>query len=164
MHFFRKVDIAPVAGKLFLHHLPGMAGEPLADDLDHLKQFGVSQVVCLLPGEEIRSLAPDYHRALQAGKVPATVHRLNIPDGSAPTDEEGYADVVAEVVRALRRGRAILVHCRGGIGRTGTFATAVLLALGYQLDDALDRVEDAGSWPESGEQMAWLERKPRGEL
>ena len=156
---FRKVNLPHVPGKLFLHHLPGMRGEPVDEFLLAMRRIGVSQIVCLPPGDEIAALAPDYSTAIREGTVPAQVHMLSIDDGCAPADEEEYLAVVHQVAKALRAGRAIVVHCRGGIGRTGTFAVDVLVALGEDLDTALEAVADAGSQPETETQMQWLARR-----
>ena len=40
------------------------------------------------------------------------------------------------------------MHCHAGIGRTGTFSTCVLLALGLSAAEADDAVREAGSQPE----------------
>lgn len=60
------------------------------------------------------------------------------------------------VATELCEGGRLLVHCAGGVGRAGTFATAVLLALGESMPRALARVHTAGSRPESDEQRVLL--------
>ncbi len=44
----------------------------------------------------------------------------------------------------MREGKNVVVHCRGGLGRTGTVAACVLVALGnHSADEAIDAVRAA---------------------
>jgi len=56
--------------------------------------------------------------------------RFPIADCQAPSDIPAFAKSVRQVAEALRSGGAVAIHCGAGIGRTGTFAIGVLLALG----------------------------------
>jgi protein-tyrosine phosphatase len=49
-------------------------------------------------------------------------------------------------------GQNVLLHCAAGIGRTGTAAACVLKRLGLPVDEALQRVREAGSNPETAVQ------------
>ncbi len=40
----------------------------------------------------------------------------------------------------LRKGRDVLVHCKGGLGRAGTIAARLLIELGMEPATAIDRV------------------------
>lgn len=61
----------------------------------------------------------------------------------------------ATVLGLLRQGTGVVVHCRAGIGRTGTVIGAVQVALGHDRDEVtawLDRVQrrrGAPGWPEA---------------
>jgi protein-tyrosine phosphatase len=67
------------------------------------------------------------------------------------------------VVAELLASRGVVVHCRGGVGRSGFIAAGVLVALGRTPDQATRIVDraiskaDLGSWPESGWQRRFLE-------
>ena len=45
-----------------------------------------------------------------------------------------------EIRARLRRGGSILVHCRGGLGRTGLLGARLLVELGMTPDAAIQRV------------------------
>lgn len=44
--------------------------------------------------------------------------------------------------RALEAGRNVVVHCRGGLGQTGTVAACVLVALGHSAKEAVDTIRE----------------------
>ena len=62
-----------------------------------------------------------------------------------------------------------MIHCGAGVGRTGTFAVCLIIALGASGAEAREAVGLAGSHPETGGQedlIAWYEgfgrRSPNG--
>jgi protein-tyrosine phosphatase len=69
-----------------------------------------------------------------------------------PEDAAAFRTGIRQVTEALRDGDAVMLHCAAGLGRTGTTAACVLKALGLDTDDALQRVRDAGSNPQSAKQ------------
>lgn len=44
---------------------------------------------------------------------------------------------------SLRKGKSVVVHCKGGLGRAPTFACACLLYSGRTLDEAVKMVRIA---------------------
>jgi protein-tyrosine phosphatase len=63
------------------------------------------------------------------------VYYLPIPDECAP-DLADMEKALAWLDETIRSGKKVLTHCRHGIGRTGTFATAYLLKKGMDLKAA----------------------------
>jgi protein-tyrosine phosphatase/Fe-S-cluster containining protein len=68
------------------------------------------------------------------------VYYLPICDDEAPciTDLEPALDWLDE---AIYLGKKVLVHCRQGIGRTGTFVTSYLIRKGFSYKEARRRIE-----------------------
>ena len=73
------------------------------------------------------------------------VLRLPIVDVSAPTDAQaGDVDsLVRDVRAALKAGETVVIHCRGGRGRTGTIAAIVLTTFGHSASEAIAAVRQA---------------------
>ncbi|HYH10065.1 MAG TPA: protein-tyrosine phosphatase family protein [Thermoanaerobaculia bacterium] len=153
---FRTVELPDtITGKLFLHSMPGRS-EAFEAAREAIVGSGIAQVVCLAPNAEVVEKSPDYARAIESG-VPWRQVSHAIPDYGVPDDVDAFRKTVDDAAAALRRGENVLVHCAAGIGRTGTFAVAVLCRLGVALPEAGSRVKAAGSSAETKEQRAFLE-------
>jgi len=158
MNQFREVllpDMIP--GRLYLHSMPGRY-EHLREELAEVQRLRVSGIVSLVPLDEIREKSPEYIKAVEAGNLPCALWRHPVCDYQGPDDDRAFWELAVQVAALLRDGEKVLVHCGAGIGRTGMFAIAALLALGLAEDDARSRVEAAGSRPERPAQEAALRR------
>lgn len=151
---FREVRLPEgINGRLYLHSMPGRweSFEQAAAEVDRL---GIRTVVRLTPLHEVEANSPEYARVLRSGRLPWHERVLEVPDHGVPEDREAFLRLAEEIAQRLKEGEGVLVHCAAGIGRTGTFATCVLLALGLDVEEATRRVEQAGSCPERGQQEA----------
>ena len=150
---FRKLGLpAGVSGSLFLHSMPGR-NEPLEDAVAELRRLGISRIISLAPLSEIRTKSPAYGQAIEASALPAVLSSCPISDRGVPENRAEFLNSVDETASALRAGQKLLLHCGAGIGRTGTYAAAVLVRLGIPKDEALAEVGRAGSRPETTEQL-----------
>lgn len=152
----RPLDLpATVSGELWLTGLPD-------DDvrfqryLFETAEKGVTQLVILTEDHEIRDLAPAYARLLSSGGLTFSVMRLPIRDYGVPESVTAFRATAHGIAEALKRGERIVMHCRGGIGRTGLVAEAVLHELGVAPATSSMLVEAAGSKCETAEQLAFL--------
>jgi protein-tyrosine phosphatase len=154
----RAVDLPlGVPGSLWLHAMPGRA-EPVDALWAWARDVGLDAIVCLAGDGEIAARSPAYAEALAAGNGPCAIERLAIPDFGVPDDAEAFAGLAARIATRLREGRRVLIHCGAGIGRTGTLAVCVLLAMGYTRAAAEAAVRASGSHPETAAQqdlVAW---------
>jgi hypothetical protein len=122
-----------------------------------LKAAGFAQVMSLEPG----SYDPS----------PLTIsfadHLQDLVSGGPPANEVNekakMKKAVTATVDAWRNGQGVVVHCRGGRGRSGTVLGCVLRELGFgpaEVIGFLDRVHKARGkpgWPESPWQSALVE-------
>ena len=149
---FRRVDLpARIPGRLLLHSMPGRY-EAIESVWHQIERETVGAIVCLAEKEEIHEKSFEYARALEAGIVPCSVLRFEIPDRGAPEDRRAFWTLAGNVAQRLQLGEAVLIHCAGGVGRTATFAICVLLALGESASSARNVVSRAGSTVETATQ------------
>jgi protein-tyrosine phosphatase len=152
-----------VGGRLYLVAMPGTLG-PLERTWEDLRREGVQVLVCLAEPEEIRGKSAAYAAALEAQAVPCPVESFPVADFGVPDDREAFWALASSVGRRLTGGERVLIHCGAGIGRTGTLAACVLLALGEPPARAEQAVSAAGSHPETDAQralVAWCTARAR---
>ena len=65
---------------------------------------------------------------------------MNGPDISF---DNSWIKVVQNIVDRIQQGEHILVHCKGGLGRSGTIAALLLIELGIPNDKAIIQVRIA---------------------
>ena len=144
-------------GRVWLHAMPGR-DESWASFLADARRIDLDQVVCLTPLHEIAGLSPSYHGAIREGELPfGWIHLPMRNFGLALQADEFHAGL-GRIVERVRAGDDVLLHCAAGIGRTGTAAACLLKGLGLSADEALERVRDAGSDPQSALQSGLIHR------
>ena len=113
--------VLPAAGRLICGPRPS---RPFRAGLAALVDAGVSTIACLLDDHEMAELAAAYDTSA------LTILRYAIPDFGRPADAGGLAAFVNDLLDRLRRGETIYLHCRAGIGRTGTVLACLLKTAG----------------------------------
>lgn len=54
-----------------------------------------------------------------------------------------FVRMIESILDDVRAGRTVVIHCRGGLGRSGLVAASCLVALGQQPKEAIRRVRSA---------------------
>jgi hypothetical protein len=103
-----------------------------------LSRLAADAIACLVETHEVASRWPEYPRWLAEHDG---THALRYPIGDfgAPPLQR-FRPFLDSLVGRLRDGQGIVVHCAGGIGRSGTTAVAVLMLLGADSPAALRHV------------------------
>lgn len=81
--------------------------------------------------------------------------RKPITDHGIPRSAAQMAEILAELDAALESGRRVYVHCRAGIGRTGTVVACHLIARGLDNQAALAKLNQL--WQGSDRSDTWPE-------
>lgn len=130
-------------GALGLTILPGRRdyGRDLAEDLAVVKEGGISAVVCLLPQDELVAFGvPDLLERYAAAGL--EVYHLPIVD-QGMCSVEAMRQAGRWVDERVVKGARVLVHCTGGLGRSGCFAACWLVSRGLTAEAAIAEVRHA---------------------
>ena len=127
------------------------------EDLDTITRQGINAIVNLC-GEFC-----DLHQIEEQSGF--EVYYLPIPDECAP-DMEAMEEALQWLDEALYLKKKVLIHCRHGLGRTGTFVSAYLLRRGLGLKLTEKRLKVARVTPGSYSQWQLLRKygKQQGQL
>jgi predicted protein tyrosine phosphatase len=151
------IHALPVAGGILaIAPLPGGQGD-YAADLAHLREWRPAIVLSLTTRiEMIQTGAEGLGQMMQesgARWVHLPITDYGVPDAAATA---GWSAISADILRALSGGGRVLVHCKGGCGRSGMIALRLMIEAGEAPDNALKRLR--GLRPcaiETEDQMAW---------
>jgi len=159
---FRSLTLpAGVKGRVYLHSMPGRY-EKFEDTTSAIKDLKIDGVICLATEEEIRLKSPIYMKMIQANEHDWRQRMFPILNFGVPSDWDEFFQLSKDLSQHLLSGNNFLIHCGGGIGRTGTLAVGVLLFLGMEIEEAKEVATSAGSFPETTSQdqlLEWLELK-----
>jgi hypothetical protein len=136
-----------IPGKLLGGEYPGgESGEDTRLRVGALLEAGVDCFVNLTrPGE-----LPAYNTTLPAG---TWYFHLPILDHGLPVNPSYMRQILFALGGALRAGRCVYVHCRMGIGRTGTVLGCQLVQQGLSGEAALDELNRA--WQQCARSRRW---------
>ena len=131
-------------GKKIKSAFSGVWERDLDIDLQAIRDWGAQALVNLMEDHEYALLrVPNYVDTVKA--YPMAFYHLPITDVHPPDErfDELWKTAGPKLRQILLDGGKILLHCRGGLGRTGTVAAQLLVELGMSHQEAIRVVRTA---------------------
>ncbi len=124
--------------------LTGAWNRDLDTDLQAILDWGAKVLVTLMEDYELRQLGVS-EIGERASELGLEWYHLPIQDVSIPDSEfeKAWEEVSPILHKHLDAGEHVVLHCRGGLGRTGTIAARMLVETGETPQNALHRVRVA---------------------
>lgn len=155
-----------IPGKVLAGEHPTAATvEATRERLQRLMDAGVECFIDLTEPGEIKPYDAE---------IPFSIEYLRKPikDHGIPSQRAHMAEILDCIHDALQSGRCVYVHCRAGIGRTGTVIGCLLVERGLEGEGAIDELnrlwqqcERSQNWPsvpETDDQVGYVKKwKPR---
>lgn len=145
-----RVDFLPVAaldlrGRVGMTLAPGKKAPGASGRWDRSLEADLDRIRNVFRAGVLVSLVEDHELdALGIGALPAAcarhgldLVRFPIADGGVPASSAAFDALVADIVARATDGWNIVIHCRGGLGRTGLVAAACLVTRGHTPASAL---------------------------
>lgn len=145
--------VPDVPGRVGLTFCPGKKGDALYGgawdrnlglDLAVINDWEAAAVVTVMEAEEF-SLLGVPELPLEMKSQPFRWFHLQVRDSDIPDQrfEQAWPQVHTELAKILHAGGNIVIHCRGGLGRTGMVAALLLVEQGISPDEAILMVRSA---------------------
>lgn len=137
----------PGAGSIGITHCPGRRhvdahGRPwrrsLQVDLAAITSWGAVAIVSLVESQEFAQLGvPDFSNQVRASGL--RWFHMAIPNMSPPGTPFNQAWMAHghDILEILAKGDRLIVHCAGGLGRTGMIAAKLMTTFGMPPEDAM---------------------------
>lgn len=145
--------IPSLPGELGLTFCPGKQGDAiyggrwerdLLKDLEVVRNWGPAAVVTLLEEHEFNLLGvPKFPGVMKAQEFLWLLLRIQDSDIPREAFEQAWPSAKAQLLAILKGGGRVLIHCRGGLGRTGVVAALILVETGVAPETAIQLVRAA---------------------
>ncbi|MDN5788566.1 protein-tyrosine phosphatase family protein [Pseudorhodobacter sp.] len=133
----------------------GLCALPQASDLTALQAWRADLVLTLVEGPELAMLSPDLIDVFAA----AGIAHCHFPIADYATPRGDWRILALKLHARLATGSRIVIHCRGGCGRTGMIALRLMVEAGEEAEPAVARLRAARPCAvETEAQMDWATR------
>ncbi|MEC9461148.1 MAG: dual specificity protein phosphatase family protein [SAR324 cluster bacterium] len=142
------VSLPNSTGKLFITCFPGLNVEKdfdldiLQSTFSDLVGLGCTTIVSLVEDKEFEEICGKEIFLEHIRKHDFQWHHLPIVDYKVPGTEffRNWGRVCRTLKQEFQRGNSIGLHCKGGIGRSGTVAAMLLIEYGKENSVAIQQV------------------------
>jgi protein-tyrosine phosphatase len=166
-----RLELPGFVGALLLGPCPGRRKDTLDDaasqaavteDLLRLANMGATGLLSLVEAKELPGGIDGFAGAVRAAGLEWT--HLAIPDYGVPDAGFMAGWRKLDLARRLREGESWGIHCRAGLGRTGTIAALLLVENGTGAADAIAQIrrEHDAAAVETEAQEAFLIARQQG--
>ena len=138
-----RIGMTKAPGKKDPHGWHARWERDMGKDLERLRRdYRASILVTLMEQEEMRVRGME---GLLAQVVEHGMRSMWLPivDLDTPKDMRAVATVVGAIVAAAKAGQNVVIHCKGGYGRTGTLAACVQVYTGTNPETAIRQTREA---------------------
>ena len=149
-------------GKVQKNGITGEWSRDLPTDLQAIQDWGASSLVTLMEHHELKAFKVQG----LADQIPADMVHLSlpIPDGGVPDEawERSWTEAGPQLRAELSQGKKVVIHCLGGLGRTGTLAARLLVEFGMEPKEAIQAVRKSrpGAIENKTQEQYVLKQKP----
>ena len=142
------IEIPNQASSLVLTAFPGRNAdnkfllENMLATFDYLEKQNCSHLLSLVEDSEFDQYCLKELLENESRKRFITWHHLPIADMDVPKKEvlEQFSLLRDDLFKTIKSGNSVAIHCKGGLGRSGTIAAIILVDLGFSVKSAIDNV------------------------
>lgn len=108
-----------------------------------IDKVGINVFVNLTqPNERLASYEHIIKRELNAKDKFSICINFPIPDGKVPLKIEEVDNLIETLLILYKQNNNMLIHCRGGHGRSGLVSACLMIKMGYTVKQSLQQVEN----------------------
>ncbi|PWK26135.1 Cyclin-dependent kinase inhibitor 3 (CDKN3) [Arcicella aurantiaca] len=135
-----------------------LGGDDLQEEIIHWKKLGINTIVSFLTDEENEELDLEYER-MDCRREGFEFIKFPIEDGNVPDSYLKTKELVIVLAEKIKDNQKVLLHSRGGIGRTSMIAASILAKNGLSTQKAFDLIIKIRGIkvPDSDIQKNWVE-------
>ena len=133
IEYIKGADLCGKSGRIGITNLPPKNN--LDNYFKHLNSEGIDIIVSLIVSFDDLGLF-DFQKKAEEYELKSIW--FPIEDFSIPEDREQFLKLVDLIVKTVDEGRTVLIHCVGGMGRSGTVAASCLIRMGVNPKEAIE--------------------------
>ena len=140
MDSFEVFEISVGPALLGISRLPGLQGNFLAD-IEKIFNWKPATIISLTEQKELEYLgASDFISFIEKEKIPLL--HFPIKDFGIVDQQRKFLwePISKNMLQKVNNGDRILIHCRGGCGRSGMIVLRIMIEFGEDPEEALERL------------------------